>query len=424
MKLHTIAASVVLAGAVPALALSLAAQGSGERTKVLGILDPSKAALAKQMAGAVGRGDTPGVAELVVNRDGILFEGASGHADIATKVPMRNNAIFNIASMTKPVTSVAIMMLMEQGKLKLDDPVSKYLGADYEHQQVISKFNDKDATYETRPAKRPMTIRHLLSHTSGIGYTTWSATALAIQEKTKKNEWEQPLLSDPGDVWHYSTSTRVLGFVVEKVTNTTLEAWYQQHIFKPLGMADTSYAVAADKQSRVATQYQRGDGGKLEELPKAPVASMPTPPFRGDGGLYSTVEDYSRFVRMLLNGGTLGSVRILSEPSVKMMGENQIGSIFVETQPAAVPARTRPMPLGAGKDKFGLGFQIASGDPAMSKFRSPGSMSWAGLFNTEFWIDPVKHIGGIQMMQVLPFYDDGAIRTLRGFEETVYRELK
>jgi CubicO group peptidase (beta-lactamase class C family) len=155
-----------------------------------------------------------------------------------------------------------------------------------------------------------------------------------------------------------------------------------------------------------------------------PIASTPTPPFRGDGGLYSTIEDYSRFVQMLLNDGTLGSVKILSPASVKMMGENQIGAIFVEQQPAVVPARTRPMPLGAGKDKFGLGFQIASNDPAMSKFRSPGSMSWAGLYNTEFWIDPVKHIGGIQMMQLLPFYDDGAIRTLRGFEETVYRELK
>src|SRR5262249_10350320 len=148
------------------------------------------------------------------------------------------------------------------------------------------------------PAKRPMTIRHLLSHTSGIGYTTWSAIALGIQEKTGKNEWEQPLLSDPGEVWHYSASTRVLGLVVEKITNATLEAWYQEHIFKPLGMADTSYAVAADKQARLATQYRRADGGQLEALPAAaPIASTPRPPFRGDGGLYSTIEDYGRFVR-------------------------------------------------------------------------------------------------------------------------------
>jgi CubicO group peptidase (beta-lactamase class C family) len=377
---------------------------------VPGISSAGKAALTQQMNEAVQRGDTPGVAELVVDRQRILFEGASGKADIAKHVPMPTNAIFNIASMTKPITSVAIMMLMEHGKLKLDDPVSKYLDG-YDKPQVVTKFDEKDGTFETRPAKRPMTIRHLLSHTSGIGYTTWSAIALGIQEKTKKNEWEQPLLSDPGEVWHYSASTRVLGFVVEKITNTTLEAWYQEHILKPLGMNDTSYAVAADKQERLATQYRRADDGKFEVLPTtAPIASTPTPPFRGDGGLYPTIEDYSRFVQMLLNDGTLGSVKILSPASVKMMGENQIGSIFVEQQPAAVPARTRPMPLGAGKDKFGLGFQIASNDSAMSKFRSPGSMSWAGLYNTEFWIDPVKHIAGIQMMQLLTFYDDGAIR--------------
>ena len=153
------------------------------------------------------------------------------------------------------------------------------------------------------------------------------------------------------------------------------------------------------------------------------VPSTPSAPYRGDGGLYSTIEDYSRFVRMLLNGGTLGSAKILSPESVKLMGQNAIGSIFVQTQPDADKQRTKPFPLGAGKDKFGLGFQIAANDTAMKGFRSPGSMSWAGIFNTEFWVDPVKHIGGVHMMQLLPFYDDGAIRALRGFEETVYKNL-
>jgi CubicO group peptidase (beta-lactamase class C family) len=411
-----ISAAVLIA---TALVTALTAQ---KPTQVVGISDAGKAALSKQIADAAARGDTPGVVEIVVDREKTLYLGAAGKFDIAKNVPMATNAIFNIASMTKPVTSVVIMMLKEAGQLRLDDPVSAYLDG-YDKLQVISTFNDKDGTYQTRPAKRPMTIRHLLAHTSGIGYTTWSPIALKIQEKTQKNEWEQPLLSDPGEVWHYSASTRVLGFIVEKVTKTTLEAWYQEHLFKPLGMVDTSWAVAADKQSRVATQYRRADGGTLEELPRTPIASTPTPPFRGDGGLYSTAEDYSRFVRMLLNGGRLGSVRILNDASVKMMGENQIGSIFVEEQPVAVPARSRPMPLGAGKDKFGLGFQIASNDPRYAGFRSPGSMSWAGLYNTEFWVDPVKGIGAIQLMQVLPFYDEGAIRTLRDFEKLVYSSL-
>jgi len=414
MKLaKTVAALVVVMAAAPH------AQGP---TKVLGFSDAGKAALIQQMSAAVTRGDAPGIAEIVVSRDGVLFEGSAGKLDVARGTAMPTNAIFSIASMTKPVTSVAIMMLMEAGKLKLDDPVSKYLDG-YDKLQVITKFNGKDATYETRPAKKAITIRQLLSHTSGIGYSFTNPIEFALVAKTKKGEWELPLVNEPGEKWNYSASTRVLGFVVEKITGTPLENWYQAHIFGPLGMVDTSYAVAASKQSRVPTQYTRFTG-TMTALPGPPVASTPKPPFRGDGGLNSTVEDYSKFVRMLLNDGTLGTAKILSPASVKMMGENQIGAIFVERQPDADKQRTKPFPLGAGKDKFGLGFQIASDDPAMKAFRSPGSMSWAGIFNTEFWVDPVKHVGGVHMMQLLPFYDDGAIRALRGFEETVYRELK
>lgn len=425
MRLHKIAVTsamvMALAGwpAATAPAQTNPAPAGGAANK---FPDEGKSALSRQLASAVSRGDTPGVVALVVDRNGVLFEGASGKLDVAHDKAMPVNAIFSIASMTKPVTSVAIMMLLEEGKLKLDDPVSKYLTG-FDNLRVITKFNEKDASYETRPAKRPMTIRHLLTHTSGIGYGFTNPIEYRLTQATKKGEWELPLLSDPGDKWNYSASTRVLGMVVEKITGTPLEAWYQEHIFKPLGMADTSYAVPAAKQSRVPKQYRRADG-MLQELPPAPIPATPTPPFRGDGGLYSTVEDYGKFVRMMLNGGHLGSARILSESSVKMMGENNIGTIFVELQPDADKLRTRPFPLGAGHDKFGLGFQIASNDPKYAAFRSPGSMSWAGIYNTEFWIDPVKHIGGVQMMQLLPFYDDGAIRTLRDFEELVYRNLR
>ena len=396
-----------------ALAVAPVAQSPRDRAKVPGFTDAGKAALTQQMNAAVSSGDTPGVVEMVVNRDGVLFEGAA-------KLPL--DSIFQIASMTKPVTSVAIMMLMEQGRLKLDDPVSKYLDG-YDKLQVIATFNEKDATYETRPAKNVMTIRHLLSHTSGIGYSFTNPIEFALVAKTKKGEWELPLLDEPGTKFNYSSSTRVLGFIVEKITGTSLEAWYQEHIFTPLGMNETSFAVAAVRQPRMPTQYTRFTG-TLTALPKATVPSVPTPPFRADGGLYSTAQDYSRFVRMLLNDGTLGSARILSPASVRMMGENAIGSIVVERQPDADKQRTKPFPLGAGKDKFGLGFQIAANDPAAKGFRSPGSLSWAGIMNTEFWVDPVEHIGAVHMMQLLPFYDAGAIRALRGFEEIVYRELR
>src|SRR5579863_2852053 len=212
-----------------------------------GIPDAGKTALTRQLGASVSRGDTPGVVGFVVGPDGVLYEGAAGKLDVTHNIPMPVNAIFSIASMTKPVTSVAIMMLFEEGKLKLDDPVSKYL-AGFDNLQVITKFNDKDATYEARPAKRPMTIRHLLTHTSGIAYGAFNPIEYRLKDATKKNEWELPLVNDPGEKWNYSPSTVVLGMIVEKITGEPLEGYFQQRIFEPLGMVDTSFAVPLVKQ--------------------------------------------------------------------------------------------------------------------------------------------------------------------------------
>ena len=390
-----------------------------------GSASPSaKAAVAQVLTGAVDRGETPAVVGLVVDRGGVLFEDAAGKFDVARDVALRQDAIFNIASMTKPVTSVAIMMLLEQGKLALDDPVSNYL-PNFDNLKVITKFNAADGSYETRPAKSTMTLRHLLTHTSGIGYGLSSPIVARLQQGNEKSEWELPLLHDPGERWTYSASTRVLGLIVEQLSGETLEAFFQTHIFGPLHMVDTSFAVPAAKQSRLVTIYNHKNGEFQKQSGGfgGSVPSTPTAPFRGDGGLYSTAHDYGQFVRMLLNHGTLGTARVLSAKSVALMSRNQIGAVFVSQQPAANPELTRPFPLGAGRDKFGLGFQITADSDDAGKYRGPGSLSWAGIFNTEFWVDPHRGIGGVLMMQYLPFYDEAAVHTLRAFEAAVYQQL-
>ena len=377
-----------------------------------------KAALSQYLSAAVDRGDVPGVVTLVVDRDGVLYEGAAGQLDVSRGVAMPADALFRIASMTKPITSVAVMMLVEAGKLGLDDPVSKYL-PEFESRQLIATFNAADGSYETRPAPRAITVRHLMTHTAGIGYA-WSSPIVArLLQGTQKTETELPLLHGPGDKWTYGANTRVLGQVVEKISGQPLDVFLRTRILQPLKMADTAYGVSPEKLSRLVTVHRRTDG-KLAEQPNAPLQQAPV---RGDGGLYSTAGDYGTFLRMLLNGGRLNTITLLGEKSVRMMGENQIGTIVVEEQPVADPTRSRPYPVGAGRDKFGLGFQIAARDERYATLRSPGSLSWAGINNTHFWIDPNRQIAVVMLMQVLPFYDEACIRALRGFEELVYRHL-
>jgi methyl acetate hydrolase len=382
----------------------------------------SKAALDKVLSHAVEQQFTPGVVGLVVSRNGVLFQGAAGFLDTERKTPLPVDAIFHIASMTKPVTSVAIMMLREQGKLGLDDPVSKYLPG-FDHLQVITKFDLSKGTYEARPALKQMTLRHLLTQTSGIGYGFSNPLLAKLQAASSKNEWEFPLQHEPGEKWTYGPSTRLLGLIVEKISGETLEEYFQEHIFIPLGMTDTSYAVPIEKQARVTIIYDHIDG-QFKKRAQQAIPSVAKPPFPGDGGLYSTANDYGRFVRMLLNGGRFEQQQVLNEESVRLMATNNIGDIVVSEQAGGIPAVTKPFPLGAGRDKFGLGFQIAVDGPAHSAGRKAGSLSWAGIFNTEFWIDRKTGIGGVLLMQYLPFYDPGALRTLQDFESTVYRELQ
>jgi len=375
-------------------------------------------ALSAFLKSATDRGDVPGVVVAVVDKNGVLYNEAFGKSSTVKNTPMTKDTIFNIASMTKAITSAAIMQLVDEGKLKVDDEVGKYLPK-WKDPQVISQFNEADGTYETRPAKRQITIRHLLTHTSGIGYGFSSPMLAKIIEKTKKNELDLPLLFDPGESWAYGASTRVLGLVVEAVSGQKIDAYLQARILGPLGMNDTSYLVPTTKYSRVVAVNARNASGKFEERPVP--ATIPAT-VQGDGGLYGTASDYGLFLRMLLNRGTLNGKRILSEQSAKLMLEPASGTVVVKEQQSANLSLSRNFPVGAGKDKWGLGFQLAA--EKQPNRRSPGSGTWAGIFNTHFFIDPSRELGVVVMMQTLPFYDEASMKVYAGAEEAVYSHLK
>jgi methyl acetate hydrolase len=368
---------------------------------------------------AIARGDVPGIVAIVVSPDKVLYHQAFGKMNVAQNVPMAKDAIFRIASMTKAVTSVGVMQLVEQGRLGLEDDVSKFIPS-LASPQVLTNVDEKAATYQTRPASRHITIRQLLTHTSGIGYS-WSDHGLSIAQKKTgaTNDSQLPLVNDPGSQWTYGASTRVLGDVIEKISGERIDAYLEAHILGPLGMRDTTYTVPKEKSVRVVTLHQKVDGKITETQNPAVIPAT----IRGDGGLFSTAVDYSRFVQMILNKGQLGGTRILKESTVVEMSKNQIGSVKVRLQPSADPLRSKPYPLGAGEDVWGLGFQLAAPTSPNASMRSPGSMSWAGINNTFYWIDPRKQIGAVILMQMLPFYDENAIRVLQGFEERVYQNL-
>jgi CubicO group peptidase (beta-lactamase class C family) len=393
--------SVTWAGAQPAIAA------------------PDAAKISALLQGFVDRGEIPGAVALVTGRDGVTYHGAFGKQDVGRNVPMARDTIFSIASMTKPITSIAVMMLIEEGKLRLDDDASRWIPA-MKGRRVFTKVDTAAGTYETRLSTTPITIRQLLTHTSGIGYN-WSDLGLALAQKREmpRHEDELPLVHEPGERWTYGASTRVLGDIVEKVSGQRIDAFLQSRVFLPLGMTDTFFEVPKEKWARVATAHQKTNG-TFAETPNP--ATIPVS-LRADGGLLSTAGDYARFMRMLMNGGTSNGTRLLSEATVREIGRNHMGSTRVRLQPSAVPARSMPFPLGAGADTWGLGFQRTE-RPAAATLRSEGSLGWAGLFNTQFWIDPKREIGAMLLMQYLPFYDEAAIAALQGFERLVSADVK
>lgn len=379
------------------------------------------ASLDEKLSVAIKRGDVPGgLVAMATAKDRVLYQGAFGKADVARDRPMTADAIFRIASMTKAVTSVAAMQLVSQGRFTLDDPAENYL-PELANLSVFTSFDANTGAYAVRPAVKKITVRQLFTHTTGLGYGFTSAIVRDFKPREGEKYSAGPLLFEPGTDWMYGTSNDWLGKLVEKISGQNLEDYFHDHIFVPLRMIDTFYNVPDEKQARLVTVHQRKDGnplGPITEQPNQP--RRPATTFNGGGGLNSTAADYLRFVRMILNGGELDGAHVLSAAAVNLMAMNQIGDVGVHAVKTALPASSMDFTfVDEGKDKWGLGFLItAVGIPGK---RSAGSLSWGGIDNTYFWIDRTRGVGGVVLMQFLPFADTKALAIYDTFERGVYR---
>lgn len=406
--------SILVAALVTATTLTLFAQSSTQSSKQID----------RVLRDAVNEKKVPGIVAMVAVADHVIYEGASGKRDTMENIPMTVDSIFRIASMTKPITSVAVMQLVESGRVKLDEPAATYL-PELSHVQVLEEFDASTGKAKLRPPKTIPTVRQLLSHTSGFAYEFFdpelqryvATGAVPSARQGDDGFLKAPLLFDPGTRWEYGISTDWLGKLVEKVSGQTLEDYFREHIFQPLGMTDTFFDVPPEKQARVVALHQRQEDGSFVEPPPQPF--KPVRFFSGGGGLYSTASDYLKFARMLLGGGQSGNKRIVRSETVDQMSRNQIGDLTLVQMRSLIPQFAKdPIRIPGSLDKFGLGFAVNT-KPGEGG-RSPGSLAWAGIYNTFFWIDPPRKTCAVIMMQILPFSDDAAISVVEHFERAVY----
>lgn len=351
----------------------------------------------------IDQGEIAGAVSLVARRGRIAYFESQGVMDLETRKPMRPDAIFRLASMTKPVTSLSVMMLHEEGRFLLDDPVSKFLPEFKNPKVAIANAPNErhEGGYRVVPAEREITIRHLLTHSAGLasgsgGPTMAASRTLAPFRKPEsplaeyiKHLAELPLNFQPGTAWEYGPATDVLGRLVEVVSGQPLDQFFRQRIFDKLSMNDTWFYLPDDRLPRLATAYAK-KGGKLEKLTAANVESRNGRFFSGAGGLAGTAEDYFRFCQMLLNGGQLDGVRLVSRKTIEMMTANQIGHIPL----------WQDSYRGYG---FGLGFRVREHLGESQTLGSAGEYGWGGAYGTYFWIDPKEQMIGIMMIQLNPY---------------------
>jgi CubicO group peptidase (beta-lactamase class C family) len=374
---------------------------------------------------AVERGDVPGVIAMAATRSEVVYEGAFGRR-ASDGAPMTTDTVFWIASMTKALTSMAAMQLVEQGKLALDEPIAGVL-PELSAPQVLTGFSPSGEP-QLRPAKGLITLRHLLTHTSGFVYDIWNAEMGRYMEtknipgiiSCQHAALVLPLVFDPGDRWDYGIGIDWAGKAVERVSGQKLGDYFDEHLFGPIGMRGTAFKLTDERRAKLAGMHARGEDGTLApmefEVPQEPEFQM------GGGGLYGTASDYLAFQRVILNDGRANGRAVLKPETMRQMTTNAIGDLNVQPLKTVVPHLSHDAEFFPGMPKkWSTGCMIST-EPVLGG-RSAGSLAWAGLGNTYFWIDPAKGIAGVILMQLLPFADPKALSVLDEFEKAVYAAL-
>ncbi len=368
----------------------------------------------------------PGVVAAAATDRDVLYEGAFGSRRLGQDAPMTLDTVVWIASMTKAITAAAAMQLVERGKLTLDRPAGEVV-PELARAQVLEGFDDRGQP-RLRAPRRPITLRHLLTHTSGFSYEIWNPAIQRYQEATgtpgiitcRNAALTTPLVFDPGERWEYGIGIDWAGKMVEAVSGLRLDRYLQENLLGPLGMSQTSFKLSTAQRARLAGVHQRNPDGTLApiefEIPQEPEFCM------GGGGLYGTARDYLAFARMIMQDGTAGGAQLLRPDTVALMAQNHIGDLEIPALRTAIPTLSHDVELFPGlSKKWGLSFLI-NAEPAPTG-RAAGSLAWAGLANTYFWIDRRRRVCGVFLSQVLPFYDPLVIDVLTRFETEVYRAL-
>lgn len=383
-----------------------------------------KATLDSLLSRAAEAQEVPGVAFTVTDRDTTLYEGAFGVRVLGEEAPMTPDTVVWIASMTKALVGAAAMQQVERGALSLDAPASEVV-PEIAEIPVLEGYSG-DGTPRTRPPKRPITLRHLLTHTSGFAYEFWSEDVVRCQQalglpaiiSCENRALRTPLLFDPGERWEYGIGIDWAGKMVEAVTGQRLGRYLAENLFGPLGMNDTAFRLTPSMRQRLAKIHQRDAQGKLTptdvEIPQDPEFEM------GGGGLYGTVIDYLKFVRMMLNEGRAGDERVLKPETVALMSRNAMDTdCQITLLRAHMPTLTHDAEFFPGLAKgWGLSFMI-NDEPAPTG-RSPGSLAWAGLANSYYWIDQSRGVGGVYATQIFPFADEKSLSLYLAAEKAVY----